>query len=87
MDEVGSYPALDWFEPNIRYCDAQSVYALARDSFLQSRCLKSISPLTEWGFLNGVCSSIGRVPDCDSGGSGIETHHTPKEQWNAVVKR
>ena len=50
MDEVGSYPALDWFEPNIRYCDAQRVYAMARDLFLQYRCLKSITPLTEWGF-------------------------------------
>ena len=74
----GSYPGCHWVRYPLSVRDAQSVYALARDLFSQRRCLKSTSPLTEWGFLYGVCSSIGRVPGCDSGGSGIVTHHSPK---------
>ena len=27
---------------------------------------------------NGGCSSVGRAPDCDSGGRGFEPHHSPQ---------
>ncbi len=30
--------------------------------------------------LHGVCSSVGRVPFCESGGRGIVTHHTHRGQ-------
>jgi hypothetical protein len=44
--------------------------------------------LTSWPFetsvfkhvvaiYNGECSSVGRVPDCDSGCRGFEPHHSP----------
>ena len=49
--------------PEIYSCN---VDALSRPPHLRS------------GVLYGVCSSIGRVPGCDSGGSGIVTHHSPK---------
>src|SRR5450759_740118 len=28
-------------------------------------------------FINGGCSSVGRVPDCDSGCRGFEPHQSP----------
>ena len=35
----------------------------------------------------GGCSSIGRAPDCGSGGSGIVTRHSPKRRlsWDGLA--
>jgi hypothetical protein len=30
-------------------------------------------------FFSGGCSSVGRVPDCDSGCRGFEPHQSPQE--------
>jgi hypothetical protein len=30
-------------------------------------------------FFDGGCSSVGRVPDCDSGCRGFEPHQSPQE--------
>lgn len=29
--------------------------------------------------IHGGCSSVGRAPDCGSGGRGFETHHPPQK--------
>ena len=49
-------------------------------SVIQQRRVNVLKLLKIWYRLrkNGDCSSIGRVPGCDSGGSGIETHQSPK---------
>ena len=49
-------------------------------SVMQQRRVSLPRLLKIWKLLrkNGDCSSIGRVPGCDSGGSGIETHQSPK---------
>ena len=37
------------------------------------------------GVYNGVCSSVGRVPGCGSGGRGFDPHQTPKCFNSTVV--